>query len=297
MMFKVSALAGVLTVLLLSGCSASVVDVERGPDSDSAGVTGETAASDEADTNMAGISITSGTQEYRGFTVDSVLHDADAGDVHFSIHVPNVYNPNRPASLFVTLPGYQGLYFQGVGQNLYTEEFAFEALAYDDNMIVVAPQLNDWGPTSAEQTIALVEALMEEFAINPERVFIEGYSGGGETLSLVLEKRPELFAAAAHYASQWDGDLSAVAEARTPVRFVIGEEDEYYGPESVVHRAEELREIYEDQGLSNEEIAGLIVLDVKPSSYFSDEGVTNQHGGGAKLFAHDDDIMGWIFAR
>ncbi|WP_337368866.1 hypothetical protein [Senegalimassilia faecalis] len=53
--------------------------------------------------------------------------------------------PAQPVALFVTLPGYQGLYFQGVGENLRTEDFGFEAQAYDPTMIVVAPQLSDWG--------------------------------------------------------------------------------------------------------------------------------------------------------
>lgn len=55
----------------------------------------------------------------------------------------------------VTLPGYQGLYFQGVGENIRTEDFGFEAQKYITDMIIVAPQLNDWGQTSADQTIEL----------------------------------------------------------------------------------------------------------------------------------------------
>lgn len=238
-----------------------------------------------------------GSQEYRAFTLDSVLHSDDAGDVHFSIYVPASYDPSSPASLFVTLPGYQGLYFQGVGENLYTEEFAFVAPEYDDNTIVVAPQLNDWSDNSAKQTIALVEAIMNEYSIDPNRVFIEGYSGGGETLSLVMEKAPELFAVAAHFSSQWDGDLSNLVEAKVPVYFAIGDADEYYGPESAERTAVELRELYEAKGLSDAEIDDLVVLDVKSSSYFSAGGASNQHGGGARLFANDDKIMGWVFDR
>ena len=34
--------------------------------------------------------------------------------------------------LFLTLPGYEGLYFQGMGQNLHSEDFAFESLNYND---------------------------------------------------------------------------------------------------------------------------------------------------------------------
>ena len=59
----------------------------------------------------------------------------------------------------MTLPGYEGLYFQGVGANLYGEDFAFTAQDYLPDLIVAAPQLSDWGETSARQTIALTERL------------------------------------------------------------------------------------------------------------------------------------------
>ena len=95
-------------------------------------------------------------------------------------------------------------------------------------MIILAPQLDDWGKTSARQTIALVEYFLENYPVDPENVFINGYSGGGETLSLILEMRPELFARALMCSSQWDGEFEPVVKARTPVYFVIGEDDEYY---------------------------------------------------------------------
>ena len=82
-----------------------------------------------------------------------------------------------------------------MGQNLYQEDFAFQALNYDDRMIVAAPQLSDWGETSAEQTIALTEYLLDAYNIDPDRVYANGYSGGGETMSRVLGMRPDLFTA------------------------------------------------------------------------------------------------------
>ena len=92
--------------------------------------------------------------------------------------------------------------FKGVGENLYSEDFAFEALNYNDKMIVAAPQLNDWGETSAEQTVALTEYLLDTYNIDAGRVYANGYSGGGETMSRVLGMRPDLFAAYLHCSSQ-----------------------------------------------------------------------------------------------
>ena len=45
-------------------------------------------------------------------------------------------------------------------------EFGFEAQKYNDEMIIVAPQLNDWGETSADQTIALVEYFLQQYHID-----------------------------------------------------------------------------------------------------------------------------------
>ena len=50
------------------------------------------------------------------------------------------------------------------------------------------------------------------------------------------------------------------------------------------------------QGLSDEEIGELLVLDVKDAEYFESRGMTNQHGGGG-LFAEDEEIMGWLFGK
>lgn len=56
--------------------------------------------------------------------LDNVLHSVDEGDIHFNLYVPDGYDPEREVTLFVTLPGYQGLYFQGVGENVRTEVLA-----------------------------------------------------------------------------------------------------------------------------------------------------------------------------
>lgn len=241
------------------------------------------------------LEVTQGTENYRGFHMDSVLH-APEGDIHFHIYVPEAYDGSEPYALFLTLPGYEGLYFQGVGENLYSEDFAFEALNYNDHMIVAAPQLSDWGKTSAEQTIALTEYLLGHYNIDQERVYAEGYSGGGETMSQVMGMRPDLFTAYLQCSSQWDGAYEPVVEARVPVYFVIGESDEYYGSGPSQEAYDSLRELYEQAGLSQAEIDQLLVLDIKDADYFRDGGATNQHGGG-NLFAQDPEIMGWLFKQ
>lgn len=252
------------------------------------------AVSEEADVDTS--YVTEGTEEYRGFILDNVLHSESEGDIHYNLYVPESYDGSEPYAVFFTLPGYEGLYFQGVGQNLYSENFGFTAQEYNPEMIIVAPQLSDWGETSADQTIALAEYFLEHYNIDPDRVYAEGYSGGGETMSLVMGKRPELFTAYLQCSSQWDGAYDPVVESRTPVYIVVGESDEYYGSGPSEEAYANLYERYRQEGLSDDEISGLLVLDIKDAEYFESRGVTVQHGGGS-LFAEDGEIMGWLFEK
>jgi predicted peptidase len=192
---------------------------------------------------------------------------------------------------------YEGLYFQGVGANL-QEPFPFVAENYVPDAIVACPQLDDWENTSANMTIALIQWLKAAYAVDPDRVVLSGYSGGGETLSLVMEKNPGLFAGALHMSSQWDGDPSALVSARAPVRFVIGEHDDYYGPGPDRSAYRRIRRAYRDAGVSDSALSSLLVLDVKDDAYFTDRGYTgSQHAAGASAFAEDEDVMGWLFDK
>ena len=240
--------------------------------------------------------ITFGNEDIRGFQFDNVYHDAEQGDIHFGMYIPESYDGTKTCSLFVTLPGYEGLYFQGVGVNIRSEDFGIEAQKYNEEMIVVAPQLNDWHMTSAQQTVALTKYILAHYNIDPGKVYLEGYSGGGETGSLVMELAPELFTAYLLVSSQWDGDLSPVVESRTPVYLATGENDSYYGSSSVRETYAKLREMYAAQGLSESKINELVVMDLKPQSYFDERGARDQHAGGG-LFAHDEEIMGWLFGE
>lgn len=241
---------------------------------------------------MAEAGITFGTQMTRGFVNDNVL-SSEWGDIHFSSYIPPKYDGTQPYALFVTCPGWEGLYFQGVGANM-VEDFGPESIAYNDQMIVLSPQLDDWGETSARMTIALTEYFLSHYEIDPEKVYLHGVSGGGETVSLVLGMRPELYRAALITASQWDGDLTVLARARTPVYLAIGAQDSYYGADSFKDTAQTLRALYAEQGLSDAEIDQLLVLDIREQSFFTERGFRDQHAGG-QAFAHEETVMQWLF--
>lgn len=197
------------------------------------------------------------------------MHSENNGDIHFDLYIPKSYDGSKAYALFITLPGYEGLYFQGVGVNIRQENFGFEAQKYNANTIIAAPQLNSWDEDSADETIVLVEYLLSAYNIDKSKVYIEGYSGGGETASQAVGKRPDLFTAYLQVSSQWDGEYASVAKAKLPVCIAIGRDDE---------------------------INKILVLDIKERDYFTSRNAPNEHGGG-ELFAEDDAIMSWLFSE
>lgn len=239
--------------------------------------------------------IEAGSRENRGFVVDNVLHSKAQGDIHFSSYLPNAYNKDKEYAIYFALPGWEGLYFQGVGTNL-GEPFPFEAQNYNKDMIIISPQLDDWGEESANDCIALVEYFLENYNIDKSKVYISGVSGGGETLSIVLGKRPELFTAALYVSSKWNGNLEVLANSKTPLYMVIGENDSYYGSEKTKTAYNSLYKLYEEKGLTKSEIDNILVLDVKDHSYFTSKGYSDEHAG-CGSFAYEKDIMNWVFSK
>ncbi len=53
--------------------------------------------------------VTPGTDTYRGFAVDNVLHAGKNGDIHYNVYIPEGYDGSKSYALFFTLPGYEGL--------------------------------------------------------------------------------------------------------------------------------------------------------------------------------------------
>lgn len=240
-------------------------------------------------------SVTAGTRTDRGFVVDNVLHSRSRGDIHFSSYIPAGYTGKEKYALFITLPGWEGEYPQGIGSNL-SEFFPFEAEEYNKKMIIISPQLMGWDEASADDTIALTEYILDTYNINRNKVYLEGYSGGGETGSVAVSKRPDLYTAWLMGSSQWDGDYDSVVNAKLPVYLAVGESDSYYGSAPLKKAYRELYRRYKKKGLDKSQIDRLLVLDVKPAEYFITRGFKDQHAGG-QAFARDESIMGWLFRQ
>lgn len=297
---RIKGAALLLAALTLAGCTVQV-QVETDPPTPAPTAPAEVPAATPAATPESPAEpaepvydVTPGSETYRDFTLDNVCH-SNIGDIHFNLYVPESYDGSTPYALFVTLPGWQGCTSRAWGQPADRDVRFCRAriCARHDRRRAAIKRL---GRAVGRRAIALTEYLLDAYNIDPGRVYIEGYSGGGETLSWVLGKRPDLYAAALLGATRWDGAYQPVVDARTPVYLAVGESDEYYGPEPLTEAYAALRDLYRQAGLSDAEIDELLVLDVKDADYFTARGLTNQHGGG-QAFAEDAAIMGWLFGR
>jgi hypothetical protein len=65
------------------------------------------------------------------------------------------------------------------------------------------------------------------------------------------------------------------------IYFAIGENDEYYGRSPTISAYQTFVELYQQEGMTQAQIDDLLVLDVKEHSYFTERGMSNEHGGGS----------------
>ena len=224
-----------------------------------------------------------------------MLHSSE-GDIHYNLYTPESYDGSEPRALFVTLAAMRGCTSRAWAR-ISAEDFGFEAQDYDPDMLVLAPQLNDWGETSARQTIALVEYFLAEYSIDPraglpardERRRGDGLAGHGHAPGALcrlprhqhaLGRRPGRPRRITHAGIHGDRPTVTATTAPSPLT------DAY----------NELHAIYASQGLSDAEIDGLLVLDVRSQDFFDAHGFSNQHAGG-QAFAHDGTVMGWLFSH
>ena len=67
-------------------------------------------------------------------------------------------------------------------RNEYARQNAEAWTAKLGDMIVLSPNLTDWGDTSARQTIELTDYFINNFSVAKGRIYAAGFSAGGETL-------------------------------------------------------------------------------------------------------------------
>lgn len=241
--------------------------------------------------------------ELQGFTVGQEWKSSE-GLIHYSFYLPEGYDETKTYPLVVTLPGYNGMWLsdseQTRGVNLIADRGAVAWTQQGEDVIVVAPQFDDWGNTAARQAIALTEYFIENYSVDQNRIYAAGFSAGGEIMSRVMGMRAELFAAFLHYGSRWSGDYDAVIRNRLPVCIYMMEDDEYYGPERAREAYNILCSRYREEGLAEEEIAGLVSLHIPDREFLSRWGFTDFYMGGhmgGQMAVNDQTVMDWIMKQ
>lgn len=180
--------------------------------------------SSEASINFGNVSDeisnpTAGSENMQGMLNNTLL--STDGIIHYTYYLPQDYDENKRYPMLMTLPGYSNRFntiqTTPLTENEYAQKNAEAWTSIAGDMIVVSPNLTDWGEKSARQTIELTDYFIEHFAVDTGRIYAAGFSAGGETLSKAIDMRPELFAAYLHSASQWDGGYEAAAQYKLPI--------------------------------------------------------------------------------
>ena len=226
------------------------------------------------------------------------LLESETGEIHYSYYLPNGYGSGREYPLMMVMPGYDMMWF---GEDPSSSNLNWRGFLcwteLDEDMIVVSAQLTDWGETSAWQAIALTKYFLENFSVNPQRVYAAGYSAGGETMSQAVSIRPDLYAAYLHGASQWDGEFAPIAENEVAVYIFMAEGDEYYGPQRARDAYNGLYDAYKDAGWTEEEIDGVLQMENLDNTYFTERGITGNYHGSANIVFEELSILNWIVSH
>ena len=219
------------------------------------------------------------------------------GEIHYSYYLPENYNENKTYPLMMVMPGYDMMWFgeESSGSNLDWRGFRVWTELPED-MIVVSAQLTDWHEKSARQAVELTEYFIRNFSVDQSRVYAAGYSAGGETMSQAVAMRPDLYAAYLHGASQWDGNYESIAKSGVAVYIFMAENDEYYGSQKARDAYDGLRDAYQSEGWSDEQIDEVLQMEIPDNEYFNSRGIYNYHGGANVLF-EDETILEWIIAH
>lgn len=272
--------------LLFTACTANQQADNSESGNISEPVTSESEAQSESDRLF----------EKTGIIAEQILN-GNEGEIHYSYYLPEDYDKNKTYPLMMSMPGYDMMWFgeDSSGSNLEWNGFRVWTELPED-MIVVSAQLTDWHETSARQAIELTEYFIDNFSVNPTRVYAAGYSAGGETMSQAVSMRPDLYAAYLHGASQWDGDYQPIAQNDVAVYIFMAENDEYYGSEKARSAYDGLQAAYREKGYTDEQIGELLTLEIPDNEYFNNRGIYNYHGGGNILF-DDENILNWILSH
>lgn len=148
--------------------------------------------------------------EHRTFTTP------DGSTMRYGLAVPGDYVAARPRPLVIALhPGGSGAYYgDGFMRSVFMPGL------HEISPIMVAPDVpgRSWAEPRAEQAVmALVAAMTDEFAIDPRRTMVVGFSMGGAGTWYLSARHADRFTAAIVMAGRTDEPLTNLAKIPTYV--------------------------------------------------------------------------------
>ena len=143
--------------------------------------------------------------------------------MRYGLSVPGDYNASRPRPLVLALhPGGSGPYYgDGFLRSIFLPGLR------DLAPIMIAPDVpgRAWTEPSAEQAVmALVTAMIDEFAVDRQRILVVGFSLGGAGTWYLSSRHPDRFTAAIVMAGRSEEPLAGLA--RIPTYVIHSRNDE-----------------------------------------------------------------------
>lgn len=222
----------------------------------------------------------------------------ETGTIHYSYYLPQDYDTNYKYPLMMAMPGYDRMWFgeSSSGSNLDWPGFLCWT-ELSEEIIVVSAQLTDWNKTSANQAIELTEYFINNFSVDQSRVYAAGYSAGGETMSLAVSMRPDLYAAYLHASSRWGGEFRPIVEYGIAVYIFMAEDDEYFGSQRAFDAYEGLYTAYINAGWNEDGIDDVLQIQVPDTAWFAERGVTEDYHGGGNTVFEETSVLNWIVSQ
>ena len=183
-------------------------------------------------------------------------------EISYTIAIPPNYSPSTPVPLILALHfGVGDRDATGAGSDV-LQGLVGPALA-ELGAIIVAPDSvrGNWSSPENEKAVnALLDMVVDQYAIDKKRVAVTGYSMGGTGSWRLAEKFPERFSAAIPIASR---PPASPSEWRLPVLAIHSHEDQVapFGP--VEARIEELQKAFAEAAETKNQPTCIIAETIK----------------------------------
>ncbi len=157
--------------------------------------------------------------------VQELVFPIPEGEMRYALSVPDGYEPGNPRPLVLALHpgGGRAPYYGGA----FMRQVVGPALR-DWEAIIVAPDAptRRWTSATAERAvIALLHAVMEDYAVDRDRILVTGFSLGGRGTWFMATRHADLFTGAIPIAGSPDDDaLDGLGSM--PVHIIHSQDDE-----------------------------------------------------------------------